>query len=59
MFTGLVSHSDDKDHPIIEKVLKKGGQYRSKVSGITDYLIVNPSEAGESKIKAAIEQQKR
>ena len=59
VFTGLVSHSDDKDHPIIEKVLKKGGQYRSKVSGVTDYLIVNPSEAGESKTKAAIEQQKK
>ena len=54
VFTGFVGHSGDKYHPIIEKVLKKGGQYRSKVSGITDYLIVNPSEAGESKIKVEI-----
>ena len=59
VFSGFVGHSGDKYHPIIEKVLKKGGQYRSKVSGITDYLIVNPPEAGASKADAAIEQQEK
>lgn len=59
VFTGLEFLQDKKEHPIVRKVIEKGGQYRDKVSGVTDYLVVNPAEAGQSKIKAAIEQQKK
>ena len=55
VFTGLLDSS--KDNPIVKKVIKKGGQYRTSVSGLTDYLVVNPSGAGCTKIDDAIEQQ--
>ena len=55
VFTGLLDSS--KDNPIVKKVIKKGGQYRTSVSGLTDYLVVNPSGAGYTKIDDAIEQQ--
>ena len=58
VFTGFGSHSFEKDDPIVQKVIEKGGQYRSKVSGLTNYLIVDPSDAGGSKIEAAVEQRK-
>lgn len=41
VFTGLLD--SPKDNPIIKKVIEKGGQYRTSVSGLTDYLVVNPS----------------
>ena len=46
----------DEDHPTIQVLLEEGGQYRSKVSGLTNYLVVDPRYAGQSKIEAAIEQ---
>ena len=55
VFTGLLDSS--KDNPIVKKVIKKGGQYRTSVSGLTDYLVVNPRGAGCTKIDDAIEQQ--
>ena len=55
VFTGLLDSS--KDNPIVKKVIKKGGQYRTSGSGLTDYLVVNPSGAGCTKIDDAIEQQ--
>lgn len=55
VFTGLLNSS--KDNPIVKKVIKKGGQYRTSVSGLTDYLVVKPSGAGCTKIDDAIEQQ--
>ena len=50
VFSGL----DDFSLP--EKVEKLGGIHRGKVSGKTDYLVVNPSKSGVSKIDAALVQ---
>ena len=58
VFTGF-GHRDDKDHPIVQKVIEKGGQYRSKVSGLTNYLVVDPRGAGDTKVEAAIEQREK
>ena len=44
VFMGLLD--SPKDNPIVKKVIEKGGQYRTSVSGLTDYLVVNPSGAG-------------
>ena len=57
VFSGLTGSYAEKEHPIVEKVIAKGGQYRSKVSGLTNYLVIDPANAGASKINAAIEQQ--
>lgn len=59
VFSGLAGHSVEKDHPTVSKVIAKGGQYRSKVSGLTNYLVVNPGYAGASKIVAVEEQLKK
>lgn len=56
VFSGLAGHWAEKDHPTVQKVIEKGGQYRSKVSGLTNYLVVNPGDAGSSKIVAVMEQ---
>ena len=57
VFSGLGrGHAGEKDDPIVQMVIEKGGQYRSKVSGITNYLVVDPWHSGYSKIDAAIEQ---
>jgi hypothetical protein len=56
VFSGLAGHWEEKDHPTVQKVIEKGGQYRSKVSGLTNYLVVNPGDAGSSKIVAVMEQ---
>ncbi|NLC26702.1 MAG: hypothetical protein GX777_08805 [Fastidiosipila sp.] len=54
VFTGLT-----KSHEAAKQVLANGGEYRSSISGKTDYLIVNPDNAGKTKIDAAIEQKKK
>ncbi|NLC25081.1 MAG: hypothetical protein GX777_00430, partial [Fastidiosipila sp.] len=54
VFTGLT-----KSHDAAKEVLVKGGEYRSSISGKTDYLIVNPENAGKTKISEAIEQKKK
>ena len=56
VFSGFDLHTFEKEHPIVQRVIEHGGQYRSKVSGMTDFLVVDPSYAGESKINAVIEQ---
>ena len=57
VFSGLPTlHGGEMDDPVVQKVIRKGGQYRSKVSGLTNYLVVDPRFAGKSKIVAAIEQ---
>lgn len=56
VFSGLAGHWAEKDHPTVQKVIEKGGQYRSKVSGLTNYLVVKPGYAGQSKIVAVMEQ---
>ena len=58
VFTGLL-HGSTKDNPLVQRVIEKGGQYRSRISGLTDYLIVDPRGAGYSKIDAVFEQQKK
>lgn len=59
VFSGIDWHGAEKDNPIVQAVINKGGQYRSKVSGITDYLVVDPRYCGESKTQAALEQQSK
>ena len=59
VFSGLAGHWAEKDHPTVQKVIEKGGQYRSKVSGLTNYLVVNPGDAGSSKIVAVMEQRQK
>lgn len=54
VFTGLT-----KSHEAAKQVLAKGGEYRSSISSKTDYLIVNPENAGKTKISEAIEQRKK
>lgn len=56
VFSGLTLHSEEKEHPTVQAVISRGGEYRTKVSGKTDYLVVEPKRSGDSKIKAAIEQ---
>ena len=58
VFTGF-GHRSEKEDPIVQKVIEKGGQYRSKVSGLTNYLVVDPRNAGETKVEAAIEQREK
>ena len=55
-FSGL---RNDRDTPVIQKVIDKGGQYRKGVSGKTNYLVVNPEVPSRSMIEAAIEQQQK
>ena len=57
VFTGLGGKSSEKEDPLVKKVIKAGGQYRTSISGKTDYLVVNPEGAGESKVLKAIELQ--
>lgn len=61
VFSGLGGHwgGGEKEHPIVQKVIEKGGQYRAKVSGITNYLVVDPAEAGASKMVAVLEQRQK
>lgn len=57
-FTGLDAAGSfaDESNPVVLSVVSKGGIYRSKVSGKTNYLVVNPQYAGKSKVDAALEQ---
>lgn len=57
VFSGLPGDGPEKENPVVQTVIKLGGSYRMTVSGITDYLVVNPSLAGCSKVNAAIKQQ--
>lgn len=59
VFAGIACHGSELEHPTVKAVLARGGQFRSKVSGLTDYLVVDPAEAGESKIQQAIAQQEK
>ena len=54
VFTGILV--DDWD-AVLEKLSAMGGVERGAVSGKTDYLVVDPRGFGESKVKAALEQQ--
>lgn len=59
VFTGLgVIKAGQKDQPIVQQVIARGGLFRQGVSGVTDYLVVGDDDPGETKIKDAIAQQK-
>ena len=48
-----------RDSAAIEKaIIAKGGVMRSQISGITDYLVVDPRQAGESKSDAVRKKKK-
>lgn len=49
----------EKEHPIVQEVIAKGGQYRTAVSGKTNYVVANPGYCGTSKVKACIEQMQK
>ena len=54
VFSGLTGREDWPE--ILEKLAAKGGVFRSAVSGKTDYLVVDPDDLGESKLRAVKEQ---
>lgn len=47
-----------KDHPVVQKVIEKGGQFRSEVSGRTDYFIVDPRHTG-NKVLSVVDQKNK
>lgn len=59
VFTGLGyrQYSMEDETPYTQLVEDRGGLTRSKVSGVTDYLVIEPAGAGESKLNEALEQQ--
>ena len=59
VLSGMDMLGDEHGISIEEEIASRGGVVRKDVSGKTDYLVVDPEWAGESKIKKAIEQQKK
>ncbi len=47
------------DNATVKKVIKAGGAFRDRVSGTTDYLVIEPSHASDSKITHALEQREK
>lgn len=56
VFSGFSGYEPIQNHPLIKKVLEKGGEFRSKASGLTNYVVVDPAECGATKIQRAIEE---
>ena len=56
VLSGMEALGDEHRIHIEEAIAARGGVVRKNVSGKTDYLVVDPKWAGESKVKAAIEQ---
>ena len=56
VFTGF--SYDKYNWAIVQKVIDLGGLKKKSVTGKTDYLVVNPLEAGEKKLEDALKQQK-
>ena len=52
VFSGFGWSDDGRSDWRVEEVIKRGGIFRGKVSGQTNYLVIDPAYAGESKIKA-------
>lgn len=46
-----------QDYPIFQKIIAKGGFVRTKISGKTNYIVVDPAYAGWGKAEKAIEYQ--
>ena len=57
VFSGMLGGLADKDEAIVRAVLERGGEYRTSISGVTDYLVIESLDcAGESKMNAAVKQ---
>ena len=57
VFTGIATIAAREEmSAALEKMAAMGGAERAAVSGKTDYLVVDPRDAGESKVKKALEQ---
>ena len=57
VFTGIASIAAREEmSAALEKMAAMGGVERAAVSGKTDYLVVDPRDAGEGKVKKALEQ---
>ena len=56
VFSGI---SDEEIETFRDAISKFGGVVRGSVSGKTDYLVVSPRWAGESKMRNALEQKKK
>lgn len=57
-FSGVGGSGEvDEHHPIVIRVLQRGGVLSKKVTEKTDYLIVNPGNGRSSKIDGAVELQ--
>lgn len=59
VLSGMSALSGEYQISIEEEIVSRGGVVRKSVSGKTDYLVVDPRLAGESKVKNAIEQQNK
>lgn len=59
VFSGFGLSFEKTSDPIVQGVIDRGGLYRTSVSGVTDYLVVNPCCAGTSKTAEAVEQMKK
>ncbi len=60
VFTGLKLsiNVEEMYHSVVSRIVEMGGFCRKNVSGKTDYLIVYPGGAGDTKINDALEQRK-
>ena len=52
VFSGFGWGDDGKSDPLVKEVIKRGGIFRGKISGKIHYLVIDPANAGASKIKA-------
>ena len=59
VLSGMDVLGDEHEISVEEEIVSRGGVVRKDVSGKTDYLVVDPAWAGESKVKKAIEQKKK
>lgn len=57
VLSGMEAIGDELEISIEDEITSRGGVVRKSISGKTNYLVVDPSWSGESKAKAAIEQQ--
>lgn len=54
VFTGMMDNSTAKAEPLVRAIMALGGEYRAKISGKTDYLVMESLDsAGEGKMSEA------
>lgn len=59
VLSGMEALGDEYEISVEEEITTRGGVVRKSVSGKTDYLVVDPRWAGESKVKNAREQREK